>query len=151
MITFESYLANNNNTDNNNTAITKYLTSSIPILNDYTHLIWIKVTKVVSCCIACNLTTKLMPTFWVAQEKSLQIHERERWVFSSIFHELGKISPYIRRSMGTSFPSLGIIMWVAWLSNFLFKDYSMQEKRKSLLKFSIVTQKEIVWIHGSCS
>ena len=63
MIKFESYLVNNNNTNKSNAAIIENYINSIPIL------LWLhssdlkNVNKVVSCCIICNLTTKLMATF----------------------------------------------------------------------------------------
>ena len=63
MIKFESYLAINNNDNENNTAIVEIrLALSLYSYND-TLLICRKVTKVVCCCIICNLTTKPMPTF----------------------------------------------------------------------------------------
>ena len=34
------------------------------------------------------------------------------WIFSSIFQELGKIFPCVRKSAGTSFPYLGIVLVV---------------------------------------
>ena len=51
MIKFQSYLANNLNNNKNNTAIIENYTSSMPNLSlyDFTHFIWKKVNKVVSC------------------------------------------------------------------------------------------------------
>ena len=57
MIKFESYLAINNNDNEINTAT--------PM--DDTSLIWKRVTKVASCYIICNLTTKPRITFWVGE------------------------------------------------------------------------------------
>ena len=47
------------------------------------------------------------------------------WVFPSISHELGKIFPYIEKSMETSFPYLGIV-WDFKFNRFLFKAHSME-------------------------
>ena len=62
MIMFESHLG-----INSNTAIIE-IRLALYLYYDYILLIWKKVTKMASCCIICNLTTKSMPAFWAGDK-----------------------------------------------------------------------------------
>ena len=59
------------------------------------------------------------------QEKSLKIHEWERYGYPHLFSmNWEKIFPYIGKSMETSFPYLGIV-WIYKFNRFLFKAHGM--------------------------
>ena len=61
----------------------------------------------------------------LAQEKSLKIHEWERYGYLHLFSmNWQKIFPYIGKSVETSFPYLGIV-WVFKFNRFLSKAHGM--------------------------
>ena len=68
----------------------------------------------------------IVKSLLITKEKSLKIHEWERYGYSHLFSmNWEKISPYIGKSMETSLPYLGIA-WVLKFIWFLFKAHGMR-------------------------
>ena len=74
MIKFESCLAINDNNNENNTAIIENYTSPMTIFFYLYSFDLKKITKVVSCCIICDLITKSMPCFDEIKDKVVELH-----------------------------------------------------------------------------